>query len=338
MVASNCELISLLNCHTKTKNCIYCGIEFIPKHGNQTVCGTDCRRLHLRKPSLPQLNCLYCGIAFTPKYPHQKCCNKEHGYLYGLNHRNEKYSFICKNCGKEYRTAYKDRDSYCSRECSDAHFQRHRPRVIIQKHCEYCGKEFSADIERCQKYCSEICGKRGYAGTVIKKEIACIYCGQSFMPKIITQMCCSPECGRRLACLKKYPREQIYICKECGKEFSPEYGNKHRNYCSDICMQKKLSRIGKSTRRAHIRGAKHTENFDPFYVFNRDKWRCRLCGTRTPRELRGTTEDYAPELDHIIPLAMGGDHTVTNTQCLCRRCNQEKGATIAGQLGLELYE
>jgi 5-methylcytosine-specific restriction endonuclease McrA len=34
------------------------------------------------------------------------------------------------------------------------------------------------------------------------------------------------------------------------------------------------------------------------------------------------------ELDHIIPLAMGGSNTARNIQVLCERCNREKGATL----------
>jgi 5-methylcytosine-specific restriction endonuclease McrA len=63
---------------------------------------------------------------------------------------------------------------------------------------------------------------------------------------------------------------------------------------------------------------------DPFTVFDRDGWRCRACGTVTPKELRGTIEPNAPELDHVVPLAMGGGHTYKNTQLLCRSCNRLK--------------
>lgn len=71
---------------------------------------------------------------------------------------------------------------------------------------------------------------------------------------------------------------------------------------------------------------------DPIRVFERDAWKCQLCGTRAPKRLRGTTDALAPELDHIIPLAAGGQHTYENTQCSHRSCNMAKGARPAGQL------
>lgn len=74
------------------------------------------------------------------------------------------------------------------------------------------------------------------------------------------------------------------------------------------------------------------ERIDPFEIFDRDKWRCRLCKVRTPKELRGTHEPNAPVIDHIIPLALGGPHTRANLQCLCFKCNASKAAKYEGQL------
>jgi len=67
------------------------------------------------------------------------------------------------------------------------------------------------------------------------------------------------------------------------------------------------------------------ERIDPIKIFKRDNWKCKLCDIDTPRTLRGTIEDNAPELDHIMPLALGGSHTANNVQCLCRKCNCDKG-------------
>jgi 5-methylcytosine-specific restriction endonuclease McrA len=90
-------------------------------------------------------------------------------------------------------------------------------------------------------------------------------------------------------------------------------------------------------RKARERGAR-TEVVNPYTVFLRDGWRCQLCGCRTPGTLRGTYKPNAPELDHIVPLALGGDHTYANTQCACRQCNISKGASVRGQFKLSLYE
>lgn len=67
-------------------------------------------------------------------------------------------------------------------------------------------------------------------------------------------------------------------------------------------------------------------------IFERDHWRCRLCGCKTPKELQGSILPTAPTLDHIIPLALGGPHTAKNLQCLCHRCNSRKKDKYTGQL------
>jgi 5-methylcytosine-specific restriction endonuclease McrA len=118
-------------------------------------------------------------------------------------------------------------------------------------------------------------------------------------------------------------------CPACSREFQPFNG--HRKYCSERCTRKTLKRIDKGIRRARKRAVSY-EAVDPIKVFNRDGWRCQLCGRKTLRQHKNTPD--SPELDHIVPLALGGEHTYINTQCLCRDCNGKKGARMAGQLRL----
>lgn len=52
------------------------------------------------------------------------------------------------------------------------------------------------------------------------------------------------------------------------------------------------------------------------YVFSRDKYQCQSCG-QTNLETNLT-------IDHIIPLALGGQNDISNLQTLCFSCNQQK--------------
>jgi 5-methylcytosine-specific restriction endonuclease McrA len=126
-------------------------------------------------------------------------------------------------------------------------------------------------------------------------------------------------------------------CSVCGGAFVKAYGQKgFRSYCSEACKTeaaRSVNRTGKSARRAKVRGAE-ADNIDPLRVFERDGWRCHLCRRATPKRLRGTYEPRAPELDHVLPLSIGGAHTWGNVACACRACNQSKGARPLGQLGL----
>lgn len=119
-------------------------------------------------------------------------------------------------------------------------------------------------------------------------------------------------------------------CRECSAVFTPAYGDKRKAFCSDTCGRRSVKRIRRSAERARLRRVK-VENVNPITVFDRDRWRCMLCGVKTPRTLRGTYEPNAPELDHIVPLAAGGEHSYRNTQCACRSCNAAKGDRPKGQ-------
>ena len=52
------------------------------------------------------------------------------------------------------------------------------------------------------------------------------------------------------------------------------------------------------------------------YVFERDRYQCQSCGK--------TKLDTPLTIDHIIPLARGGQNDISNLQTLCCDCNQQK--------------
>ena len=54
-----------------------------------------------------------------------------------------------------------------------------------------------------------------------------------------------------------------------------------------------------------------------FEVFKRDKFTCQYCGRMSP--------DVILEVDHIEPVAEGGDNEITNLITSCRDCNRGKG-------------
>jgi 5-methylcytosine-specific restriction endonuclease McrA len=123
------------------------------------------------------------------------------------------------------------------------------------------------------------------------------------------------------------------ICKECGKEFIPKYGDKRRSFCSEFCCHKYTvkAKYKDARKRARALGV-YYEYVNPLKVFKRDGWCCQLCGKKLKPKHRGTYRDDAPELDHIIPWAQGGEHSYRNTQLACRKCNAEKGAQSIGQM------
>ena len=203
---------------------------------------------------------------------------------------------ICKNCGKTYHPKAADRDKYCSRDCYFIDQAKRKEERIKKeaaakiKQCKICGSSFTQT--RTEVYCSDDCRKRKACNDSVKNNSA-----------------------------KKVLRARI--CKECGLSFIPEYGNKKRVFCSTKCLKKYQRRSSDSQDARH-----RAQRFDVDYeyinvikVFDRDGWRCQLCGKNTPQKNRGTCYTNAPELDHRIPMSKGGGHLYSNVQCACRKCN-----------------
>jgi hypothetical protein len=53
-------------------------------------------------------------------------------------------------------------------------------------------------------------------------------------------------------------------------------------------------------------------------VWRREQGQCARCGSRERLEI-----------DHIVPLAMGGSNTARNFELLCENCNRRKGASLS---------
>lgn len=79
-------------------------------------------------------------------------------------------------------------------------------------------------------------------------------------------------------------------------------------------------------RRARVTAA-IIEVVEPLAVFERDGWTCHLCGEAIDPELSGRARMGAT-VDHLIPLARGGEHSYANVAAAHRSCNSRKGAAV----------
>lgn len=165
--------------------------------------------------------------------------------------------------------------------------------------------------------------------------VECSGCGITFECKHKRRFC-EPRCRRSIQNAKYKsgnkegpplpPVGTLRQCLICEKAFTVRR-NRHLKYCSKQCQDKAYAHSpNKRAFRAARRRKESAQLFDPFEVFWRDGWKCKSCGVSTPERLRGTKHDRAPELDHIVPLSMGGEHTKQNTQLLCKKCNRLKSS------------
>ena len=214
-------------------------------------------------------------------------------------------------------------------------------RMIETRACLVCGEVFTARGKGYhRRYCSDKCSskaehiKRNTKRRDNAPLLPCAFCGKQFK-KLGTRKYCSSECYIEA----KRPIERIDICPMCKTEITLR-GNKHK-YCSKKCAdkaQEKVYRKNSTTRRALRKTNGHVEKINPEDIFNRDGWKCQLCGKKVSKGLyktKGTKRHAgAPSLDHIVPLSRGGEHTKINVQCTCYACNMKKNNKIKGQMRL----
>ena len=74
-----------------------------------------------------------------------------------------------------------------------------------------------------------------------------------------------------------------------------------------------------STRQANWQGSNWIRKDKRLAIYLRDDWRCLYCD----RSLKNV-KPRQRTLDHVIPVALGGDNEATNLVTCCKKCNDRK--------------
>lgn len=133
-------------------------------------------------------------------------------------------------------------------------------------------------------------------------------------------------------------------CRDCQRALKREWYEANRNRASELSRRweannrtaalvrvtrwraqnpdkvRVLAVRNRQIRRARLKNA-FVESVDPVAVFERDGWVCGICGEAIARGEQS--------LDHVIPLARGGEHSYANVQASHLRCNVRKQASVA---------
>lgn len=164
---------------------------------------------------------------------------------------------------------------------------------------------------------------------------ACAECGRRCemwsLKKYCSESCKRAASSKRLSMVWIAKRDranssrEVRACVVCGSEFRVGL---RTLCCSEMCSAQleRDRRSGHTHKRRADRFGCSYEHVDRIRVFERDKWRCQICGVKVDRQ--------SAELDHIVPMSMGGAHSYANAQCACATCNRKKGAKPFGQLHL----
>lgn len=238
-------------------------------------------------------------------------------------------------CGKHYAKAY-----------AAGEIEVRRPIDKSPHPCPVCGKPAKWHAVACSQQCGRIMSSEKsrksrqrtceQCGTVFTKRLPS---GRGLKGEVQEGRFCSNECrftwrrehSNRIGRYRIGACSQIYIqpCVTCERLFLSRQPN--ARYCSGPCRSQAY---GTDPRAKTRRWQTSYERVNKVQVFIRDGWRCQLCGKKLKAKHMGTKRPDAPELDHIIPFAAGGEHSYRNTQCACHKCNQAKGKRPLGQLRL----
>lgn len=119
-------------------------------------------------------------------------------------------------------------------------------------------------------------------------------------------------------------------CQRCGGSFVCMWTNGLPRWCSKRCL------AASSKTRRRQRGGERVP-YRRNEIFERDGWRCQIpeCAMKTRRVRRSARvpDPMAPVIDHIVPLAAGGDvggvDAPWNVQCGHFLCNSIKSDKLA---------
>lgn len=251
-------------------------------------------------------------------------------------------SRVCPHCKSAPPRRY---GTYCSDACQkeagsekirarkgQGRIEEHRAarREAALRTCETCGQRFMrTGWANVSKFCSRDCSHAEARLAAEVRAEAMVYrlWGLGY--------------GRGIAATKfqRWGQRARAACLVCAKPVGAGRTKTFpARYCSERCKaQTDAAREAKKTARKAGKARKRVatvESVNALRVFERDGWRCHLCGGLTAKAKRGTYDSRAPELDHIVPLSKGGPHSYANTACAHRKCNAAKSDKIMGQPSL----
>lgn len=130
---------------------------------------------------------------------------------------------------------------------------------------------------------------------------------------------CSVRCGR-----SAYREANLARERATQSEWYAANAERKRSYTSDWKASNRRRATDTENRRRARRAAVVTEPVDFQKVWDRDQGICHLCGDPVDASLRHP-HPLSKSLDHVVPLARGGHHAMSNAALAHLICNIRKG-------------
>lgn len=316
---------------------------------------------------MPDATCARCGavIPLPPsgrRGPRSKYCATRCRRLAGTAMARESRArarairapqrLVCEHCATPFESSRRRR--FCTELCGErARNSRHFKNmgVPLEGSCLQCGATYSALQQNRgrQRFCSKGCHQR-YRDTHVVEWRLCPRC--TVLYPVSSQALRKARPGHQCHPVEHVPKDVICLrcmvlvagdhshpyqpvephditCVLCGGVYVGKWTNKCPA-CVSI-NRRETRRRTKRLRRARVGAAR--EPYRVADVFDRDGWRCHLCGRATKRDAK-VPHPRAPTIDHLVPLSAGGGDTPLNVATAHFSCNTARGARGLAQLRL----
>lgn len=203
--------------------------------------------------------------------------------------------------------------------------------ALTLRPCDQCGQTISGRPDR--RFCGLRCKSQWHAARKPSMAVTgprpCQFCGWTFFATNAGHRFCSQQCawaqkglqdGRRFSC----GRFTVILwsdCADCGRTWPSTFAQASRCPSCSVSHRRAVKRMRNAFRRGapSISGQVVTDS----EIFERDGWRCQLCGDPVLPFIKGLHPRQA-SIDHIVPVSKGGEHVAANLQLAQLGCNSAK--------------
>lgn len=218
----------------------------------------------------------------------------------------------------------------------------------IENHCTECGRSFWMPPSKAAKYkrCSPECAAKWSEGLKAEKTTTCQHCGSQFVArrtqlakgegKYCSLRCSTSACQDRNAPEAIAKRAVTFAASLAAGRIKIRSGADHPQWTGG---QKEAARRRLESGKA----MEYTKKYRKENPERAREWARKRQSMKVARLPRGTTQKLGGmqgwkcaicrcsvksnyHLDHIMPLALGGEHAPRNLQLLCPSCNVRKNA------------
>lgn len=208
----------------------------------------------------------------------------------------------CEECGALVERKGKAKPRFCSDKCRRAEEYERRTQRNAERRAALIAKNTEENPE---KECADCGTPAGRHKNGLPKD----YCSKACRDHVSRKkrQASGPHCKEAGCDRPSHARGW------CGSHYS-------RWWDSENPERKDMIRKRRDER---IASASACEDIDRRVVFERDDWTCNICGGPIPQDAV-YPDPLSAQVDHVVPLSQGGDHSYENVAASHMRCNLTK--------------